>query len=62
VTPILALSEAAWWNIALIGVFFVLFPLLAHGLIGLAAAISFGERAENRREDGPSWRRPKPQK
>lgn len=61
-TPILALSEADWFTIALVGVFFVLFPLLAHGLIGLAAALAFGERAENRRQDGPSWRRPKPQK
>lgn len=60
-TPILALSEAAWWNIALIGVFFVVFPLLAHGLIGLAAAIAVGERSENRRQDSPSWRRPKQQ-
>lgn len=60
-TTILALSETAWWNIALIGVFFVVFPLLAHGLIGLAAAIAVGERSENRRQDGPSWRRPKQQ-
>lgn len=57
-TPILALSEATWFTIALAGVFFVLFPLLAHGLIGFAVAVAFGERAENRRTDGP-WRRPK---
>ncbi len=59
-TPILALSEATWFTIALVGVFFVLFPLLAHGLIGFAVAVAFGERAENRRTDGP-WRRPKQQ-
>ncbi|MGK2936707.1 MAG: hypothetical protein ACSLFR_02715 [Solirubrobacteraceae bacterium] len=59
-TPILALSEATWFTIALAGVFFVLFPLLAHGLIGFAVAVTFGERAENRRTDGP-WRRPKQQ-
>ncbi|MBJ7329327.1 MAG: hypothetical protein JHC95_05480 [Solirubrobacteraceae bacterium] len=47
-------------TLALAGVFFVLFPLLAHGLIALAAAVSFSERAENRKSDG-NWRRPKAQ-
>jgi hypothetical protein len=61
VTPILALSEAAWFTIALVGVFFVLFPLLAHGLIAFAAVVAVGEKAENRRTDG-NWRRPKQQK
>ncbi len=59
-TPILALSEAAWFTIALVGVFFVVFPLLAHGLIGFAVAVALGEKAENRRTDG-NWRRPKQQ-
>lgn len=59
-TPILALSDVAWWNIALIGLFFVAFPLLAHGLIGFAVAVAAGEKAENRRTDG-NWRRPKQQ-
>jgi len=31
----------------LVVVFFVLFPLLAHGLIGFAVAQSMGEREEN---------------
>lgn len=60
-TPILAFSEAELWTIALVGVFFVAFPLLAHGLIGFAVAVAFGEKAENRRTDG-NWRRPKQQK
>ena len=44
---IVALSDSAA-NIGLIGVFFVLFPLLAHGLIGLAVGQALGERAENK--------------
>lgn len=32
---------------SLVLVFFVVFPLLAHGLIGFAAAQALGERAEN---------------
>ena len=44
----------------MIGVFFVAFPLLAHGLIGFAVAVAAGEKAENRRTDG-NWRRPKQQ-
>ena len=43
---ITALSDSAA-NIGLIGTFFVLFPLLAHGLIGLAVGLSLGEKAEN---------------
>jgi hypothetical protein len=35
-------------TLALIGVFFVLFPLLAHGLIGIAIAGALGERQQNR--------------
>jgi hypothetical protein len=34
-------------TIGLVGVFFVLFPLLAHVLIGFAVAQVLGERAEN---------------
>ena len=43
---ITALSDSAA-NIGLIGVFFVVFPLLAHGLIGLAVGTALGEKAEN---------------
>lgn len=57
---ILAFSKAELWTISLVGVFFVLFPLLAHGLIGFGAGVAFGEKSENRREDG-NWRRPKSQ-
>lgn len=56
-TAILALSDAAWFTISLVTVFFVVFPLLAHGLIGFAVAVVLGEKAENRRTDG-NWRRP----
>lgn len=43
---VIALSD---WkaNVGLIGVFFVLFPLLAHGLIGLAVGQALGEKADN---------------
>ena len=36
-------------TLGLAGVFFVLFPLLAHGLIGFAVAQALGERADNQR-------------
>jgi len=34
-------------TIGLVGVFFVLFPVLVQGLIGFAIAQMLGERAEN---------------
>jgi hypothetical protein len=34
-------------TLGLVIVFFVVFPLLAHGLIGFAVAQSLGEREEN---------------
>lgn len=44
------LADAALSStIALVVIFFVIFPLLAHGLIGLAVAVGMGEREENRR-------------
>ncbi len=43
---VLALSSTSA-TLGLAGVFFVAFPLLAHGLIGFAVAQSLGERAEN---------------
>jgi hypothetical protein len=42
----LALSDLAA-TIGLVGVFFVLFPVLAQGLIAFAIAQALGERAEN---------------
>jgi hypothetical protein len=43
---VLALS-ATRATLGLVIVFFVVFPLLAHGLIGFAVAQSLGEREEN---------------
>ena len=42
----LALSDVAA-TLGLVGVFFVLFPILVHVLIGLAVGQALGERAEN---------------
>jgi hypothetical protein len=44
---IIALSEAWKTDLALIGIFGVLFPALVTGLIVFAAAQSMAERAEN---------------
>jgi hypothetical protein len=44
---VLALS-ATRATLGLVIVFFVVFPLLAHGVIGFAVAQSLGEREENR--------------
>jgi hypothetical protein len=45
-TLVLALT-AFKATFGLVVVFFVVFPLLAHGLIGFAAAQAMGERQEN---------------
>ena len=34
-------------TIALVAIFFVLFPVVLHGLIGAAVAVTFGERRQN---------------
>jgi hypothetical protein len=55
----LILALTAWKaTFGLVVVFFVLFPLLLHGLIGFAAAQSASERRENLEflEDGPESR------
>jgi len=44
---VLALSNAAKIDIGLLGVFLVLFPVLAQGLIAFAAARAYGEKQEN---------------
>lgn len=44
-------------TLALIGLFGVVFPVLAFGLIGLSVAQALGERAENQRHPN-RWRRP----
>ncbi len=48
------LADFLGWNaqewrdtIGLVVVFFIAFPLLAHGLIGFAVAAGLGERQEN---------------
>jgi len=46
---VLALSNAARIDIGLIGVFFVLFPILVQGLIAFAAAQAAVEKQENDR-------------
>ena len=44
--PMIALSSTQA-TLGLVVVFFVVFPLLLHGLIGFAVAQVLGERAEN---------------
>jgi hypothetical protein len=46
-------------TLALIGLFGVLFPMIAMGLIGFAVAQGLGERAENQRTPN-RWRRRSP--
>lgn len=47
--PLAELSYAMQVNIGLIGVFFVVFPLLVNGLIAFAAAQAAVEKRENDR-------------
>ena len=46
---VLAVSNAVKIDIGLIGVFFVLFPVLVQGLIAFAAAGAYAEKRENDR-------------
>ena len=46
---VIALSTAMKFNIGLIGVFFVLFPILVQGLLGFAGAQAVVEKRENDR-------------
>lgn len=52
---LLALSDFAA-TAGLVGIFFVLFPIIAQGLIAYAVAVGLGERAENQRQPN-RWRR-----
>lgn len=47
--PLAELSNAMTINLGLIGVFFVVFPLLVNGLIAFAAAQAMVEKRENDR-------------
>lgn len=52
-------SSQDWTDtIGLVVVFFVAFPILLHGLVALAAAQGFGERAENEKLRGRWGRKP----
>ena len=44
---VLALSHAVKIDIGIIAIFGVLFPLLVHALIGLAAGDAYGEKQDN---------------
>ena len=44
----LGMSSQGWTDtIGIVGVFFVAFPLLVHGIVGFIAAQVIGERQEN---------------
>jgi hypothetical protein len=53
------LASALTTTLSLIGLFGVLFPMIAMGLIGFAVAQGLGERAENQRRPN-RWRRRSP--
>ncbi len=42
-----AMSKAMEFNIGLLGVFMILFPVLVQGLIGYAAAGAYAEKRDN---------------
>ena len=44
---VIAMSKAVYYDIGLIGVFFVLFPVLVHGLLGYAGAGAYSEKRDN---------------
>jgi hypothetical protein len=48
----IAMSDALEGTIGLILIFFVVFPVIAQGLIAFAVAQGLGERAENQRNAG----------
>ena len=56
--PAMVLAGATADTIALIVVFFVVFPVLAQGLIAFAAAQALGEKRENDEYAGRAGRQP----
>lgn len=44
---LVAMSNAVKVDIGLIGVFFVLFPVLVHALLGIAGAGAYAEKQDN---------------
>ena len=55
----LAVSPSVEATIGLILIFFVIFPVLAQGLIAFAVAQALGERADNQRHAGRWGRKAK---
>jgi hypothetical protein len=56
--PMILASTALTDTIGLVVVFFVVFPVLAQGLIAFAVAQALGERRENRDYRGPRGQGP----
>ncbi|MEA2179978.1 MAG: hypothetical protein QOG77_3275 [Solirubrobacteraceae bacterium] len=50
--PLLAISDSLHGTIGLVLIFFVIFPVIAQGLIAFAVAQALGERAENEKDKG----------
>ncbi len=50
--PMLAVVSPLTWTLALIGIFFVLFPALTIGLIVFSVTQTLGERTQNQRFAG----------
>jgi hypothetical protein len=48
----LAISDSLHGTIGLVLIFFVIFPVIAQGLIAFAVAQGLGERAENQKDVG----------
>jgi hypothetical protein len=48
----IALSPSVEATVGLIAIFFVLFPVIAQGLIAFAVAQGLGEKAENEKDAG----------
>jgi hypothetical protein len=49
---VIAMSHALRDTLGLVGIFFIVFPLIAQGLIAFAVAQGLGERAENEKLKG----------
>lgn len=51
----IAMNQALEGTIGLVLIFFVIFPLIAQGLIAFAVAQALGERAQNQRDNTGRW-------